>query len=588
MQAGVRPSVDAARPIRLWISVSLILVVVGLVYGRSLSHPFVWTDHAEIGQGALVPKTGQELWRTLTMAKGSAKTTARSEYEHDKKSKARWAYWRPVKALSYGLDHQIGEGSAWAYHLSNLLLHAAACLALLLFVRRATHDRLPGLAESVALLQAVAPLHIEAVAWVSARSDVLVAGFSLLAAWALLRARVANSTARVAGYRLLSGLMIVMAIGSKETGLMAAAFLGLVSLLLPDPNRPGRLGRLLAECWLPGLLSAGLVGWRLLVVADIHLGSLGSRSGLGVWTWLDLFGRNLWLSFVPLWSSVADTVQVRDGPSLAAVAGPLAYLLWLGLGIRTARRSPLVLLSALGWLLSILPVSQLLPLLHPRGDRYLYLPAAFAALALGLAAHRLVVASLSRWPGRTWPRWTAAGLVALALLGMGLRSNRLLRAWSDERSLFEEAVAAQPNCVECWNNLAYAAAIAGDIPRAVAACRAGLAVDRDRHLGAKDSFSLHWILARALLELGRGAEAAAELELILVKAGPSRATLTMLAQAYLEAGRPAHALAAAEWALDQEPRDRALQHLVIWCARSELEAGFPWLFDFPSGCLANP
>ncbi len=579
---------DAARPIRLWISVPLIFMAVGLVYGRSLGHPFVWTDHAEIGQGVLVPKTGQELWRTLTMAKGSAKTTARSAYESDKKSHGRWAYWRPVKALTYGLDHQIGGGAAWAYHLSNLWLHAAACLALLLFVRRAAGERWPGLAEALALLQATAPLHVEAVAWISARSDVLVAGFGLLAAWALLRARYATTVARVAGFRLLSGLGVVMAIGSKETGLVMAVFLGLVSLLVPDGNRPGRLGRLLAECWLPGLLAAGLVGWRLLVVADIQLGGLGSRAGLGTWTWLDLFGRNLWNSFVPLWSSVADTVEVIDGPSLAAVAGPLAYLLWLGVGIWTAKRHPLVLLSALGWLLSILPVSQLLPLLHPRGDRYLYLPAAFAAVALGLALYWLGAAALRRVAERAWTRWVAAGLVALALLGLGLRSNRILRTWSDERALFEGAVAAQPNCVECWNNLAYAAAVAGDTPRAVEACRAGLAVDRDRHRGAKDSFSLHWILARALIDLQRGPEAAAELELILVKAGPSRGTLTMLAKAYLQADRPAHALVAAEWALALTPRDRSLMRLIVWCARSEVEAGFPWLFTFPSGCLAEP
>ncbi len=562
----------------------VLALLVALVHGPSLLHPFVWTDHGEIVQKALVPTNADELLRTLTMAKGTAKTTARDRYLNSRKTTGlseRYAYYRPVKALSYGLDHSLGNGAPWAFHLSNVVMHLVCCLLLLILVRRIIGRRAPYLAEGVALLQAVNPLHVEAVAWISARSDVMVAGFTLAAAWMLLRARRAPSAGRAFRWRCACGLMAVLAAGSKESGLMCVPILAALSLCLPDDRRQVWWRRVLVDCWLPALFAAGLVAFRLLVVADVHLGALGDRAGLGLWTTLDLFGRNLLMSFIPAGMTVADTVQVLDAPSLLALAGPLAWMAWLLWGVRLRRQEPLVLFCALGWLLSVLPVSQLMPLLHPRADRYLYLPAVFAGLCLVLVLIRLARRprahpSLDRLPA-------LGGFLTLCVLAA--LSSIALSDWQDERRLFAGAVEQQPRCIECWNNLAYAEALAGRYPQAAAACRKGLAVDRSRYRGARDGFSLRWILARSLLLMNRGQDAVVPLEQILVKAGPTSQNLAMLAQAYLQSNRPAHALAAAEWASRLDPADRSMKGLVIHAAREERDAGFPWLFDFPEGCI---
>lgn len=599
----------------LWLSAALIAATVGLVYHDSLDHPFVWTDHAEIEQGALVPGDLEELGRMWLHSKGRAKQTARAAYAIRDAARSRWDYWRPVKAMSYGLDQAIGGGQPWSYHLTNLLLHAGACLALLLALRRMAAARWPGVAEGVALLQAVAPLHVEAVAWISARSDMLVAGCGWLAVWAVLRGRTARSALRAWGWRAAAALLVVLAAGAKETGLMWVGILAVVSGSIAAPARSGRrpgqgppsdagrsrsasrraaigwLGRLLSvdgvwrrllrECGLPALAAAAIVVWRLAAVGDIQLAALGGDRALGCWSLLDLLGHNLFHSFVPLGGGVADTVRRVSGPTAAGLAGLLLLLAWWIAGWRLRRVQPLLLIAAAGWTLAILPVAQIIELLHPRGDRYLYLPAAFAGLVWAVALRALA----QRWAPGGWRRGLAVLLLAVGLTGLAARARADLADWADERRLFARAVIRQPHCIECWNNLAFAEAQAGRYRRAVAACRTALAVDRSRFHGARDPFSLHWILAKALLLLHRGAEAIVPLERMVVHAGAAPGTLAMLAEAYLQAGRPAHALAAAERALARRPADPRLRALVYAAARAEHDAGFPWLFRFPEGCV---
>src|SRR6185437_6449695 len=91
--------------------------------------------------------------------------------------------WFPLTRLSYLLDYRLfGVNSAW-YHAENVLIHAAAAVLLFLFLRRATDARWPS--AFVALVFALHPLHVESVAWVSERKDVLCAlcWFATLYAW---------------------------------------------------------------------------------------------------------------------------------------------------------------------------------------------------------------------------------------------------------------------------------------------------------------------------------------------------------------------------------------------------------------------
>ena len=89
-------------------------------------------------------------------------------------------YWRPLSWLSHMLDIEFFGLRAGAHHLVNALLHTAGTLALFIALRRLTRELWAS--ALVAALFAWHPLHLESVAWVAERKDVLCATFWLLTA----------------------------------------------------------------------------------------------------------------------------------------------------------------------------------------------------------------------------------------------------------------------------------------------------------------------------------------------------------------------------------------------------------------------
>ena len=90
----------------------------------------------------------------------------------------RWAFtsgdaanWFPLTRLSHMLDYRLFGASAGGHHFVNVLLHLAAVLLLFAFLHRATHRQ--WLSAWVAAMFALHPLHVESVAWVAERKDVL-------------------------------------------------------------------------------------------------------------------------------------------------------------------------------------------------------------------------------------------------------------------------------------------------------------------------------------------------------------------------------------------------------------------------------
>src|SRR6202162_526102 len=101
----------------------------------------------------------------------------------------RWAFthvhaanWHPLTTISHMLDCQLYGLQPWGHHLTNVLLHAAAAIFLFLALRQLTGARWPS--AFVAAVFAIHPLHVESVAWVSERKDVLSGFFFMLTLWA--------------------------------------------------------------------------------------------------------------------------------------------------------------------------------------------------------------------------------------------------------------------------------------------------------------------------------------------------------------------------------------------------------------------
>jgi tetratricopeptide (TPR) repeat protein len=149
-QAGEKKPLRYALPVVC----GLLLLAVALVFGKTLRHEFVNFD-----DGVLVYENPM-VQRGIT-AEGVvwALTTSGSNM------------WYPLTWFSFMLDRQIYGMEPWGFHLTNLLLHAAASVILFLTLRRMTGKTWAS--AFVAALFAVHPLQVEAVAWVGERKSPL-------------------------------------------------------------------------------------------------------------------------------------------------------------------------------------------------------------------------------------------------------------------------------------------------------------------------------------------------------------------------------------------------------------------------------
>ena len=93
--------------------------------------------------------------------------------------------WHPLTWLSHMLDYQLFAANPAGHHITNLFFHIINTLLLFFILKRMTG--FPWRSAFVAALFAIHPLHIESVAWVAERKDVLSTLFFMLTVWAYVR-----------------------------------------------------------------------------------------------------------------------------------------------------------------------------------------------------------------------------------------------------------------------------------------------------------------------------------------------------------------------------------------------------------------
>src|ERR1700677_2987825 len=137
-----------------WGVCAFLLLATGVIYGQTLNHILLDYDDKDFVYGNLHVAPG------LTL--GGIK----------------WAFssgpggeWYPLAMLSHMLDCQFFGADAWGHHLTGVLVHAAAAIALFLVLWRRTSELCPS--AFVSSIFAVHPQHVESVAWVAKRKDVL-------------------------------------------------------------------------------------------------------------------------------------------------------------------------------------------------------------------------------------------------------------------------------------------------------------------------------------------------------------------------------------------------------------------------------
>jgi len=407
-------------------------------------------------------------------------------------------FWHPLTWLSLMLDYQFFGLNPGGYHFTNLLLHLTNTL--LLFLVFASMTGAVWRSAFVAALFAVHPLHVESVAWIAERKDVLCGLFWILAVGAYARYAERPSWVRYAAVfvTLLLGLASKAMAVTLPFVLLLLDIWPLGRLRLTEAGRgsvrasrsilnevrdgvldgkstgrfsPAPIGWLILEKVPLVLLSAvvGILTW----VAESKVGALKTvaeypltvRLGNAVVSYVRYLGKMFW---------PADLAVIYPHPgtwpwvSVALAAFVLVTIMFFVLRFR--RRAPYLAIGWFWYLGALVPVIGLVQIgSHAMADRYTYLPliGLFIMIAWGmtdlLAPRRF---------GRTLLTIGAIAVV-MALIPP---ARAQVAYWVDAEHLFRRAVAVTERNYLAHNNLGAALASKGCVDEALRHYREALAI----------------------------------------------------------------------------------------------------------------
>jgi hypothetical protein len=376
-------------------------------------------------------------------------------------------HYHPLTWLSYGVDHTLWGMDPRGYHLTSVVIHAASAAAIFLLARRLLRRAgLPpdGATDAGAVVAALAfalhPLRVEAVAWVTARRDVLSGLFFFLALLVYVRAIDALEEERHPAYhrRLATAMMLsVMALLSKSITMT----LPLVLLLLDV--YPLRRSLRSKRVWLEKLLF-GVPACAVAVVALWAVGrrEFGRSTAFGavdrIFMAAHSFGFYLWKTLVPAnLSPIYEVPLTLDVLETRFVVSAVAVVVLTTVAIALRRRAPWALAAWAYHVLTILPVSGLTHAgFQLAYDRYTYLP----GLAWALLGGGAVAVLLHGWR-RARVRAAFALPLCLAavvtLMGWTQLTWRHIGVWHDSHALWTRALLLDPDaCAVCHHGFGLA------------------------------------------------------------------------------------------------------------------------------------
>lgn len=414
------------------LSAGLVFLVSFLAYANTVRHGFAVDDRFHL--------VGNDAVRTI---EGGFRSLLSPMFPGN--------LYRPLVTLSYAFTHAAFGLNPGPYHLTNVVLHAAAsALGYLLLVRFFS----PSAAVAAGLLFALNPIHVEAVANVSGRSELLATVFGLSTLLYVL-GRTSPRAGRRTGFRshAVVAVLYSAALLSKESALVYPLLL-LLCLRQAEPDDEGLAAGM--RLWTTTvLLAMGYVALRAAVLGPSNMMAGGTEPldnplvVLGgadrVFNAILLLGRYLLLIAAPTGLSAdysyAHVVPVGNPLRPLDITYLVVFLVVLVAGLRSAMNRGWIGFCVLWFLLSFAVTANVLfPIGTVFAERLAYLP---SLGAIGLAA-----VLLDRFPTRVI-RLGMTGIYAALLVVFTLIQNRF---WAGDEVLWERQYSVSPKSARTLYN----------------------------------------------------------------------------------------------------------------------------------------
>jgi Flp pilus assembly protein TadD len=492
--------------------------------------------------------------------------------------------WHPLTTISHLLDCRLYGLKAGGHHLTNVLLHMVSVILLFLVLQRMTAAF--WLSAFVAAVFAIHPLHVESVAWVSERKDVLSGLFFMLTLGAYARY---VRMSQVRGKK--SGLILVLFFFAL--GLMSKPMLVTLPfvLLLLDYWPLSRFSLLPAE---PVFRLGGYQVPRRLIVEKIPLLGLAVLSCMatllaqrGAIQSFEHFSLPLRLvnavesAAIYLWQMIYPVGLAVFYPYPANCLAPwkvalaMIVLDFISAGAFVLRhRRPYLLVGWLWYLIMLVPVIGIVQVgTQPRADRYTYLPQIGLYILIAWAARDL----FASWRHRRWVLGVSAALV-ITLLAASARTQTSY--WRNTESLWTHTLACTSRNNVALTNLGMELLETGRVEEAMADLQKALEIN------SNDWFA-HNSLGKALVRKGRVDEAITHFRKT-VELNPKLAeAYNNLGSALLQNGQAAAAIAQYQKALEINPEHAGI-HNNLGLAYSQNGAAKEGMAEYEKALEINP
>ncbi len=421
--------------------------------------------------------------------------------------------WFPVTWLSHMLDYQLFGLDSGLHHLTNVFIHAFGSLLLFLVLKRMTGARWRS--AFVAFVFALHPLHVESVAWVTERKDVLSAFFFFLTLWAYVRyveqPRFPRYLAVVVSFCL--GIMSKARVVTLPFVLLLLDIWPLRRFMMGTPatvtrpkqkspagfdRKPG-FARILLEKAPLFALSAVTAVITIVVqrrggaIVTLDYIPMGTRLANSLISYMTYIIKMLWPTglavFYPQPPTLSTWQVLASGLTLAGISL---------LVLRLFKISPYLTVGWLWYLGTLVPVIGLVQVgMQTHADRYAYLPSVGILIMIAWG-----VTDLARL--RAQAKSALAGAVILATAGCAILTLHQVRFWQNSLTLFQHALEVTADNHVAHNGLGIALQEQGRLEEAISHYREAIRL-RPHYPEARAS------LGAALLRLGRTDEAIRQL-----------------------------------------------------------------------------
>ncbi|HRI88331.1 MAG TPA: tetratricopeptide repeat protein [Candidatus Hydrogenedentes bacterium] len=365
--------------------------------------------------------------------------------------------WQPIALLSHMIDSQLFGLRPWGHHLTAILLHAANAVLIVFVLFRTTGRFVPSLV--VAAIFALHPAHVESVAWVSERKDVLSTMFWMLCLIAYERYVRASGTGRFAPQYKPARIPYAVLLVLFVLGLMTKPMLVTLPcvLLLFDYWPLRRQKRLVCKA---GILEK--LPLFLLVVASCVITIIVQRQNQAIVTLENLpldtrlanvvvsYVKYIWIMFWPVGLGI-DYAHPKDTIPAWQIGGGIAVILSVSIAALILRqRAPYFLVGWFWYLGTLVPVIGIVHVGEQgMADRYTYVPTIGLSIAFVWACDAL----LARVPNQAVARRGVTAAVAVVFTAYAIGTWQQIAHWKDTKTLWARAVAVNPSNERAQRNL---------------------------------------------------------------------------------------------------------------------------------------